>query len=384
MVLEGFGDVKLFLEVGDGNYKFTVEHGHVVKLFAVEPDLTMSDFPLVGACDNDGKWRHLGIINSRLRVAANSDSFDQLRANVIKAMESSRKTSFPAWKVKSPKEKPDQRTTRQVVTPIQRADTSSSKTELSSAEVSVAEKAREQYRRILEVVELARKRRVDLEERLASLHRDKSLSEAQMRTAVATIEEETCSLLKELLGNEDLSATIPPCSGDDNSLRPCVSFSEFLRQLIIVDSLRSITSPAEFNCLGAQCDQNFYPVKVQASQHTRSVIFGTVHIAGNGGVYWWISLLARQNMGWKMESLRLGLYLSVPLIAFTMSNWPSIVDYYHNAYRLDVYEKTGVDILPHDIDSIETIQQNADKRPWFLNLHRIRRPDGPPRHRTSE
>lgn len=47
-------------------------------------------------------------------------------------------------------------------------------------------------------------------------------------------------------------------------------------------------------------------------------------------------------MGWKMESFRLGLYLSVPLIAFTMSNWPSIVDHYHNAYRLDVYEKTGV------------------------------------------
>ncbi|CDS42725.1 expressed conserved protein [Echinococcus multilocularis] len=89
-------------------------------------------------------------------------------------------------------------------------------------------------------------------------------------------------------------------------------------------------------------------------------------------------------MGWKMESLRLGLYLSVPLIAFTMSNWPSIVDYYHNAYRLDVYEKTGIDVFPHDIDSIETIQQDADKRPWFLNLHRIRRPDGPPRHRTSD
>ncbi|EUB59406.1 hypothetical protein EGR_05760 [Echinococcus granulosus] len=43
-----------------------------------------------------------------------------------------------------------------------------------------------------------------------------------------------------------------------------------------------------------------------------------------------------------------------------------------------------IDVFPHDIDSIETIQQDADKRPWFLNLHRIRRPDGPPRYRTSE
>ncbi|KAL5967787.1 hypothetical protein TSMEX_004485 [Taenia solium] len=103
-------DVKLFLEVADGKYKFTVKHGHTVKLFEVEPDLAMTDFPLVVACDDDGKWRHLGVINSRLRVAANSDSFDQLRANVIKAKESSRKTNFPAWKVKSSKGKRDRST----------------------------------------------------------------------------------------------------------------------------------------------------------------------------------------------------------------------------------------------------------------------------------
>uniref|UniRef100_A0A915ET19 Uncharacterized protein n=1 Tax=Echinococcus canadensis TaxID=519352 RepID=A0A915ET19_9CEST len=124
--------VRLFLEVTGSNYQFTVEDGHAVKLFEVEPDLTTTDFSLVGACDNDGKWCHLGAINSRLRVAANSDSFDQLRANVIKAKESYRKTNFPAWKVKSSKEERNQDALlplkRQMITHIQRADTSSSKT----------------------------------------------------------------------------------------------------------------------------------------------------------------------------------------------------------------------------------------------------------------
>lgn len=55
-----------------------------------------------------------------------------------------------------------------------------------------------------------------------------------------------------------------------------------------------------------------------------------------------IFLFSVKAMGWKLESFRLGMYLSVPLIALTMSNWPSIVDYYHNAYRVDIYEKTGV------------------------------------------
>nr|CDS17678.1 expressed conserved protein [Echinococcus granulosus] len=227
--------VRLFLEVTGGNYKFTVEDGHTVKLFEVEPDLTTTDFSLVGACDNNGKWCHLGAINSRLRVSANSDSFDQLRANVIKAKESYRKTNFPAWKVKSSKEERNQDALlplkRQMITHIQHADTSSSKTGLPTEE-GIAEKAQEQYHRILKVIELARKRRVELEERLTSLHRDKSLSEAQMRTAIAAIEEETCSLLKELLGNEDLSATIPPCSGGSNSSDSSVSFSQFLQQLV--------------------------------------------------------------------------------------------------------------------------------------------------------
>ncbi|VUZ56930.1 unnamed protein product [Hymenolepis diminuta] len=88
-------------------------------------------------------------------------------------------------------------------------------------------------------------------------------------------------------------------------------------------------------------------------------------------------------MGWKLESFRLGMYLSVPLIALTMSNWPSIVDYYHNAYRVDIYEKTGVDVFPDDIDSIEAVIEKADKRPWFLNLGRVRRPNGPPRMPSS-
>ncbi|VDK33225.1 unnamed protein product [Taenia asiatica] len=210
-------DVKLFLEVADGKYKFTVEHGHTAKLFEAEPDLAMTDFPLVGACDDDGNWRHLGVINSRLRVAANSDSFDQLRANVIKAKESSRKTN------------------RDLQVRNVHTATSAEYEHIDgwlSAEVSIAEKAREQHRRILEVVESAQRRRVDLEERLASIHCDKSLSEAQMRAAVATIEEETCSLLNELLGNEDLSATIPPCFGGVNSSDSRVSFSQFLRQLV--------------------------------------------------------------------------------------------------------------------------------------------------------
>ncbi|VDD81036.1 unnamed protein product [Mesocestoides corti] len=82
-------------------------------------------------------------------------------------------------------------------------------------------------------------------------------------------------------------------------------------------------------------------------------------------------------MGWKMESLRLGLYLSIPLAAFTMSNWPSVIDHYHNAYRLDVYGRTGVDVFPSDVDSIETLQKKADKLPWFFNLYRIRRAEAP-------
>nr|CDS26486.1 expressed conserved protein [Hymenolepis microstoma] len=88
-------------------------------------------------------------------------------------------------------------------------------------------------------------------------------------------------------------------------------------------------------------------------------------------------------MGWKLESFRLGIYLSVPLIAVTMSNWPSIIDYYQSVYRLDIYEKTGVDVFPDDIDSIESIVEWADKRPWFLNLGRVRRPNGPPKYSAS-
>lgn len=64
-------------------------------------------------------------------------------------------------------------------------ENSSPLTSRLSTEVNIAEKARERYHRVLEVVELARQRRADLEERLASLHRNKSLSEIQMRTAVA-------------------------------------------------------------------------------------------------------------------------------------------------------------------------------------------------------
>ncbi|VDM31326.1 unnamed protein product [Hydatigera taeniaeformis] len=308
---------------------FTVEHGHVVKLFEVEPELSTIDFPLVGAFGDDGKWCHLGAVSLRLRVAANSDSFDQLRANVIKAKENSRKTNLPrlspgllhshpglffsteyiAYNCSGPR-KGNQHLEKNWQECVQTGERRefhlacgvSMKVDLNrdclafseglilvgppehgafhfgwwdtrakavtegtlelcvvladprqvlhefveafvgslnhvkagrfSAEVGIAEKAQKQYHRVLEVVELARKKRVDLEERLANLHRDKSLSETQMRVAVSAIEEETCSLLRELLGNEDLSSTIPPCSGSDNSSGSYVSFSQLLRQLV--------------------------------------------------------------------------------------------------------------------------------------------------------
>ncbi len=55
-----------------------------------------------------------------------------------------------------------------------------------------------------------------------------------------------------------------------------------------------------------------------------------------------VSFLEPSKMGWKRESFKLAIYLAIPLVTLTMSNWPSIVDYYQNTYRLDVYERTGV------------------------------------------
>ncbi|BHF62779.1 hypothetical protein SprV_0200576500 [Sparganum proliferum] len=78
--------------------------------------------------------------------------------------------------------------------------------------------------------------------------------------------------------------------------------------------------------------------------------------------------------GWKMEVIKVGLYLAIPLGVLTMSNMPRFLERNYETQRLSVYEQTGVDMSPGDPVSIDELRARADAQPRILNLHRIRRP----------
>ncbi|KAM7538295.1 hypothetical protein Aperf_G00000068002 [Anoplocephala perfoliata] len=222
-------NVKVRLTAENGKFKFTIIDSSSEKHFDSELDQSTSDLPLISSFAKDGNCVHLGTISARLRVAANSDSFDQLRANVLKVKEDSRKTSFRSWDTESLRAKrPSPVISRPSLHPSPRVMPYNIG---SIVKKQNAKKTMEQYQRILEVIESAKKKRTELEERLANVLADKSLSRTQLEAVVAGLEEETCHLVKELLANEDLSSTIPPYVGGSTASRSPVSLADFLNHL---------------------------------------------------------------------------------------------------------------------------------------------------------
>ncbi|VDK34994.1 unnamed protein product [Dibothriocephalus latus] len=77
--------------------------------------------------------------------------------------------------------------------------------------------------------------------------------------------------------------------------------------------------------------------------------------------------------GWRMEVIKVGLYLAIPLGVLTMSNMPQYLERNHEAQRLSVYEQTGVDMSPGDPETLDELRAKFDKMPKICNLHRINR-----------
>ncbi|VDL63602.1 unnamed protein product [Hymenolepis diminuta] len=201
-----------------GKYTFIIQNSSSEKQFDSVLDRSSTDSPLVSILDRHGNCRQLGLISGRLRIAANSDSFDQLRASVLKVKEDSRKTSFSTWRSDASRAKPSPVISRQV-------------SATSTSKERDTENVFEQYQRILVVIEYASRKRTELEKRMADAYADKSLSHAQLEAVISEIEQETTLLVKELLANEDLSPTIPPYSGNNQALDSPIPLLDFLNNL---------------------------------------------------------------------------------------------------------------------------------------------------------
>ncbi|VUZ56931.1 unnamed protein product [Hymenolepis diminuta] len=213
-----------------GKYTFIIQNSSSEKQFDSVLDRSSTDSPLVSILDRHGNCRQLGLISGRLRIAANSDSFDQLRASVLKVKEDSRKTSFSTWRSDASRAKPSPVISRQTITPKCHVQTRPSNLRSTSKERDT-ENVFEQYQRILVVIEYASRKRTELEKRMADAYADKSLSHAQLEAVISEIEQETTLLVKELLANEDLSPTIPPYSGNNQALDSPIPLLDFLNNL---------------------------------------------------------------------------------------------------------------------------------------------------------
>ncbi|KAM3178957.1 hypothetical protein ACTXT7_001557 [Hymenolepis weldensis] len=96
---------------------FIIQNSSSEKQFDSVLDQSSTDSPLVSVLDRHGNCQQLGLISGRFRIAANSDSFDQLRANVLKVKGDSRKTSFSTWRSDASRVKPTPVISRQTIAP---------------------------------------------------------------------------------------------------------------------------------------------------------------------------------------------------------------------------------------------------------------------------
>ncbi|VDO01238.1 unnamed protein product [Rodentolepis nana] len=181
-LLEKNATLRLVAE--DGKYTFFTHDSSSSKQFDSVLDQSSLDFPLISFIDRHGNCQHLGSISGRLRIAANNDSFDQLRENVLKVKEDSRKTSFSVWKPATSRSKSTPTISRRTIPSKCYAQTRASNLRSSTKEAS-SQNASEQYQRVLMVMENASKKRTELEKRMADAYSDKSLSQAQLEAAIS-------------------------------------------------------------------------------------------------------------------------------------------------------------------------------------------------------